>query len=82
MSCFAHTLQLTVKDGIDSSKQITFILSKASKLVRYIRNSTVAVEKLEIQTKKGYVLKMVRRVLELDLVEPIPQFTDTSIGWR
>ena len=38
MSCFAHTLQLTVKDGIDSSKQITFILSKAS-WRPYIRNS-------------------------------------------
>ncbi len=77
MSCFAHTLQLTVKDGIDSSKQVTATLAKVSKLVHHIKKSTNAVEKLELKNEKQVVvkndtrwnsqLKMVRRILELDL---------------
>uniref|UniRef100_A0A1X7SLN9 HAT C-terminal dimerisation domain-containing protein n=1 Tax=Amphimedon queenslandica TaxID=400682 RepID=A0A1X7SLN9_AMPQE len=47
IKCFAHTLQLTVKDGIDSSKQVVSILAKVSRLVSHIRRSTSAEEKLE-----------------------------------
>lgn len=37
IKCFAHTLQLSVKDGIDGSKQLTTILSKVCKLVSHIK---------------------------------------------
>lgn len=81
ISCFAHTLQLSVKDGIDSSKQVTTTLAKVSKLVHHIKKSTNAIEKLELKNEKGVVLKndtrwnsqlkMVRRILELDLEDVI-----------
>ena len=81
IKCFAHTLQLAVKDGIDSSKQVTVILAKVSKLVSHIKRSTSAMEKLEDKNAKGVVLKndtrwnshlnMVRRVLELDLEDVV-----------
>lgn len=54
IKCFAHTLQLTVKDGIHSSKQVISILAKVSKLVSFIKRSTSAMEKLE---QRGYFEK-------------------------
>ena len=47
ISFFAHTLQLTVKDGLQSSKQISALLAKVGKIVNSIKKSTIAVEKLE-----------------------------------
>ena len=68
---------MTVKDGIDSSKQLTNTLAKVAKLVNHIKKSTNAVEKLELKNDKGVVLKndtrwnsqlkMAKRILELDL---------------
>ncbi|KAG7175267.1 Zinc finger BED domain-containing protein 1-like 1 [Homarus americanus] len=40
--CFAHTLQLVVKDGMEQDGQIKQILAKVSKLVSFCRKSTVA----------------------------------------
>ncbi len=77
IKCFAHTLQLSVKDDIQSSKQLTTILSKVCKLVSHIKRSTTAIERLELanehqvivknDTRWNSQLKMVRRILELDL---------------
>lgn len=53
ISCFAHLLQLTVKDGITSSKQVSTILDKVWKIVNHIKKSTVATESLE--KKKCYL---------------------------
>ncbi len=77
ISCFAHTLQLTVKDGLQSSKQIQSLLAKVGKIVNHVKKSTVATEKLEHINEKGMIakndtrwnsqLKMIRRIMELDL---------------
>ena len=81
ISCFAHTLQLTVKDGLEASRQVKTILAKVSKIVNHIKKSTVATEKLELKNRLGIVnknntrwnsqLKMVRRLLELDIEDVI-----------
>ncbi|KAG7157476.1 hypothetical protein Hamer_G005919 [Homarus americanus] len=44
--CFAHTLQLVVKDGMEQDGQIKQILAKVSMLVSFCRKSTVAAEVL------------------------------------
>ena len=74
---FAYTSQLSVKDGIESSEQLTTILSKVCKLVSHNKRSTIAIETLELANKHQVILKndtrwnsqlkMVRRILELDL---------------
>jgi hypothetical protein len=45
--CFAHTIQLVVKDGFKVAKKTNNIIGKCSKLVGYVRKSTVASEQLE-----------------------------------
>ena len=40
--CFAHTLQLVVKDGLEKADQVKRVLGKVSKLVNHVRHSTVA----------------------------------------
>ena len=37
-SCFAHTLQLVVKDGMENAEQIKRVLAKASRLVSFVRH--------------------------------------------
>jgi hypothetical protein len=80
--CFAHVLQLVVKDGFKVAKQIDNIIKKCSKIVSHIRKSTVATEALENEkalqlanaTRWNSQLKMVRSILaippsKLDSVE-------------
>lgn len=43
-SCFAHTLQLAVKDGLKEAGQLNISLSKASKLVSFVHKSTIAID--------------------------------------
>ena len=57
MKCFAHTLQLSIKDGIDGSKQLMTILLNVPKLVSQIKQSTSAMEKLELKNAKQVILK-------------------------
>jgi len=45
--CFAHTLQLVVKDGLTQAGSITKVLSKAAHIVSFIRRSTLATDILE-----------------------------------
>ena len=50
--CFAHTLQLTVKDGLKGAgAALNRLLAKASKLVSHVRKSTIAAEELEGETR-------------------------------
>ena len=44
ISCFAHTLQLCIKDGIKDCKQLQHLLLK---VVAHICRSTIATEQLE-----------------------------------
>ena len=57
IKCFAHTLQLSSKDGIGGSKQLMTILLKVCKLVSQIKRSTSAIEKLELKNAKQVILK-------------------------
>ena len=50
--CFAHVLQLVVKDGLKGSgAMLSRVLGKASKLVSFARKSTIAADVLEGQKR-------------------------------
>ncbi len=38
--CFAHALQLVIKDGLKNAGQIIRVISKCSKIVSFVRKST------------------------------------------
>ena len=46
-SCFAHTLQLVVKDGLKEIGSLKRVLQKGAKIVGYVRKSQKATEILE-----------------------------------
>ena len=67
--CFAHTLQLCVKDGLKASSPIAAVLHKAGRIVSHCRKSTLATFKTEEfgktviaknETRWNTQLKMVR----------------------
>ncbi len=72
-SCFAHVLQLVVKDGLQNAGQINTVIKKCSKLVYFIRKSTIASDVLcdEIRpqadniTRWNSQLKMVKSVFSI-----------------
>ena len=45
--CFAHALQLVIKDGFKNAGRIDRVISKCSKIVSHVRKSTIATEVLE-----------------------------------
>ena len=47
IGCFAHTLQLYVKDGLAQCAILSRVLTKAAKVVNHIRKSTSATVKME-----------------------------------
>ena len=77
ISCFAHTLQLCVKDGISASSRLTSTISKVRRIVNHVKKSTAATERLEELSGKSLVskyetrwnsqLKMIQRVLEVEV---------------
>ena len=50
-SCFTHTIQLVIKDGLKNASQINRILGKVSKLVNHVRHSTHASDLFEDELK-------------------------------
>ena len=46
-SCFAHTLQLVIKDGFTQAEQLRTIVGKAARFVAHTHRSTKATEILE-----------------------------------
>jgi len=46
VSCFAHTLQLSVKDGLKGCSGISKVLAKAVRIVNHVKKSMVATEKI------------------------------------
>ena len=47
ISCFAHTLQLTVSDGLKQAKQMNPLLKKVGKIVCHVKKSTTATKELD-----------------------------------
>ena len=74
-SCFAHVLQLVLKDGFKDSNNTARILKKCSKIMKFVKKSTLATEilenenKLQIanQTRWNSKLKMVRSILRISV---------------
>ena len=50
-NCFPHVLQLVVHDGFKASDFTTRILKKCSKIIKYVKKSTIATEILENDNK-------------------------------
>jgi len=79
IGCFAHTLQLCVKDGLAQCAILSRVLTKAAKVVNHIRKSTSATVKMETvfgktviprnETRWNSQLKMVRRLVEVNTDE-------------
>lgn len=46
LPCFAHTLNLTVQDGLKSNEELAAVLLKCKNIVRYVRSSCIATAKL------------------------------------
>lgn len=71
--CFAHTLQLVVKDGMKEIGSLRSLVSKVSALVSHIRKSTHATDLLMDQrrvqaanaTRWNSEVKMIRSVLQI-----------------
>ena len=73
-ACYAHTLQLVVKDGLkDANSHLKTIITKASTLVRFVRHSIHATEILEEEkrlqnanaTRWNSQLIMIRSILNI-----------------
>lgn len=89
MRCYAHTLQLVVRDGLrDCSLNIHKVVAKASKIAGHIRKSTAATEVLEAEnrvqianaTRWNSQLVMIRSILnipeeKLNLIDFSPRLT-------
>ena len=72
-SCFAHSLQLVIKDGFLGQSQINGIIAKCAKLVSFVHKSTIASDlvegerRLQISTPTRWnsQLKMLRSILSI-----------------
>ncbi|XP_033874243.2 zinc finger BED domain-containing protein 4-like [Acipenser ruthenus] len=50
-SCFAHTLQLAVKDGLKEAGQMRTVIAKIANFISHVRKSTTATQILESSMK-------------------------------
>lgn len=81
IGCFAHTLQLCVKDGLAQCAILSRVLTKAAKVVNHIRKSTLTTVKVETafgktviprnETRWNSQVKMVRRLVEVNTDEVV-----------
>ena len=91
IGCFAHTLQLCIKDGLASpSSIVTKVIAKAAKVVNHIKKSTLTTEKMETlfgktvvsrnETRWNSQLKMIRRLVQVNTDEVVekPELMFTS----
>ncbi len=71
--CFAHTLQLVVRDGLKQAKPLHSVIAKASRLVAHVRKSTHATElfadfnrlQMANDTRWNSQLKMLRSIIQV-----------------
>jgi len=47
LACFAHTLQLCIKDGLKAASALLSAIQKAGRIVKHVKKSTLATEKIE-----------------------------------
>ena len=52
--CFAHTLQLTLSDGLKQAKQMNLLSKKVGKIVGHVKKSTTTTE--ELKNQSGLIL--------------------------
>ena len=87
-ACFAHTLQLVVKDRMAKAGQISTVIKKCSNLVSFVHRSTIAADVLRGKTRLqadnvtrwNSQLKMIKSVLsfsegDLAQVQNAPKLT-------
>ncbi|XP_064456877.1 zinc finger BED domain-containing protein 4-like [Ornithodoros turicata] len=66
LPCFAHTLNLTVQDGLKSSDELNTVLLKCKNILRHIRSSSVATAKLREEQER------IGKVPQLKLIKETP----------
>ncbi|KAH6930182.1 hypothetical protein HPB50_011666 [Hyalomma asiaticum] len=52
LPCFAHTLNLTVQDGLKGNEELAAVLLKWKNIVRYVRSSCIATAKLREEQER------------------------------
>ena len=85
--CFAHTLQLVIKDAFKGAAQLNRVLGKTSKIVNHVHKSTVATELLADEprlqpanaTRWNSQMKMIRSVLKTS-EEKLNQLDAPTLG--
>ena len=75
--CFAHTVQLVVKDGMKAAGTLRSVIGKASNIVYHARKSTISTELLEGHRKlqAANVTKWNSEITMIQSVLRIPQET-------
>ena len=66
--CFAHTLELVVKDGLSNADMFTKVISKVSTIISYVHKSCIATEILsdENPTRWNSQIIMIKSILKVD----------------
>ena len=92
ITCFAHTLQLVVNDGLKEARSIERILAKVAKIIAFVRKSIIASDILEgerrlqtkVATRWNSALISIRSFLEVsqDKLRQLDTVTLTSYERR
>ena len=79
--CFAHTLQLIIKDGFKQANAIVKVLKKASSIVSFVKKSTIATELLESEKslKKDNATRWNSQLMMIKSILRIPEDTLNSL---
>ncbi len=72
-ACFAHMMQLVIKDGLKNAGHLGSVIKRCSKLVSFLRKSTIATDILENEkrpqnenaTRWNSQLKMIKSILSI-----------------
>ena len=77
--CFAHMLQLIVKDGLKKSGYIDMVIKKCLKLVKYLRKSTLATDILDGE-KRPQAFNVTRWNSQLKMIRSILAISETKLA--
>ncbi|KAJ8273908.1 hypothetical protein GJAV_G00106820 [Gymnothorax javanicus] len=76
--CFAHTLQLVVKDGLKEAAAVQKVIKKVSKIVSHCRKSTKSSELLEGHTKLQ-LANATRWNSQVSMVQSLPKLPAATL---